>query len=294
MEINTAIPSTTLLPYHPYHHPTISISQSTLQWDGPCVPVLSKHLSWLQSWSGPSLLMLIVCWTASSQSSSTTSHTTHSISHVQRKALHAQQLQQQRHSRQLMEFQQAFVKTHPHYHQQLLHPPQDAPMKTHNNTPSTSSSCRVFQVLLTHEDSKKHIHSSFETPQEIQFGSLQGGTIPLRSSASDNNTNDTNTIIGSYTFLNTFLGPVTNLQTMQVDCFGAGTYTFFQNDNNNHSKNNNEDTTSTDSISFAASCEHLPYLTITGGQGRYTNATGYIQYRIPDPRGWLHEVHVCA
>lgn len=250
-----------------------------------------------------SLLMIIVCWTASaslsttktmhSQSSTTTSHTTTSttsMSHVQRKALHAQQKEASG-SHPLMEFQQAFWKTHPQYHQQLLHPPQDAPKQTNIDPSSSSSSdsCHVFQVLLTHDDSQKHIHSSFDTPQEIQFGSLQGGTIPLQSSASDN----TNSIIGSYTFLNTFLGPVTDLQTMQVDCFGAGTYTFLQNDNHN------EDTTSSplqNSLSFAASCEHLPYLTITGGQGHYENATGYIQHRIPDSlqRGWLHEVHVCT
>ncbi len=68
--------------------------------------------------------------------------------------------------------------------------------------------------------------------------------------------------IGSYTVLTTFLGRV-DMNTFQVDCYGVGSYQFGP----GHQ------------ISFVAPCSGLPYFTITGGQGDYLGAQGYIEYR---------------
>lgn len=124
--------------------------------------------------------------------------------------------------------------------------------------------CRRVTVLLTDEDVAAGQFTELTgAPKPFD---RQGGIILL------SDPDDPKTKIGKYRFLITFLDN-------QFGCIANGAYTF---DN------------SGDEITFTASCAQLPFFTITGGQGKYSGAEGYVEFMISVERGNNHEIEICS
>jgi len=113
--------------------------------------------------------------------------------------------------------------------------------------------------------------NEFDDYSEIEFGTKQGGKILL------SDPDDESKKIGEYTVLTTFLGPL-NTTTFEIDCYGWGAYQFGTGQQ----------------IAFVSPCAGLPYFTVTGGQGEFFGAKGYVEFMIPDPHGSIHEIHICS
>ena len=134
-------------------------------------------------------------------------------------------------------------------------------------------SCKTLRILLTSNDTAVGLIDGFSDFSEIAFGTIQGGKVLI------SNPDDETDKIGEYTALTTFLSPV-NFTDFAVDCYGVGSYQFGVGEQ----------------IAFASPCTGLPFFSITGGQGQYFGARGYVEFMIPDPeeRGFLHDIHVCT
>ncbi|CAB9529911.1 expressed unknown protein [Seminavis robusta] len=141
------------------------------------------------------------------------------------------------------------------------------------NNNNNNNSCKTLRVLLTTNDIASGLNDGFTDYSEIRFGTIQGGTVLL------SNPDDETDKIGAYTVLTTFLSPY-NYTDSSVDCIGTGSYQFGLGKQ----------------ISFSSTCASLPYFTITGGQGEYHGATGFVEFMIPDPdkRGYFHDIRVCT
>ncbi|CAB9497283.1 expressed unknown protein [Seminavis robusta] len=139
--------------------------------------------------------------------------------------------------------------------------------------PAKQADCKTFQVLLTTNDTAVGLIDGFNSFEDVDFGVIQGGNVLL------SNPEDENDKIGSYTVLTTFLSPV-NFTDFTVDCYGVGAYQFGIGEQ----------------IAFVSPCSGSPFFSITGGQGEYNGATGFVEFMIPDPegRGFLHDIHVCS
>mmetsp|Transcript_19189 Transcript_19189/g.44791 ORF Transcript_19189/g.44791 Transcript_19189/m.44791 type:complete len:238 (-) Transcript_19189:575-1288(-) len=139
-----------------------------------------------------------------------------------------------------------------------------------------NSHCETLDILLTHEDTKRGITSDFgDDFSAIEFGTLQGGKVAMRHpdvAVVDN-------VMGEYTVLTTFLGPVAmdRGSSFQVDCYGVGSYQFGSSSANQDE--NHHGSRGGDQITFVAPCSGLPFFTITGGQGKYVGAQGFVEYR---------------
>jgi len=140
-----------------------------------------------------------------------------------------------------------------------------------NSDEGGSKNCHLISVLLTTEDTEKGFIDGFNDYSEIAFGTIQGGTVRLSNPENSQET------VGEYTALTTFLGSF-DAKTFEVDCADAGAYQFGPGEQ----------------IAFSATCAGLPYFTITGGQGRYFGAYGHVEFMIPHPEGFVHEIHVCT
>ena len=136
-----------------------------------------------------------------------------------------------------------------------------------------TSSCTTLQVLLTKDDIQagQWLENNGIPAPGVRFG----GSIPLTNPDNDNEK------LGTYTYLLTFLP--------NNDCIATGAYIFTSDEDDN------DDYVSPSQITFTATCQALPYFTISGGQGPYQGATGHVQYQIPDgTRGYRHAIHVCS
>jgi len=135
------------------------------------------------------------------------------------------------------------------------------------------SRCKTLRVLLASDDVAVGLIDGFSDFSEIGFGTLQGGKVLL------SNPDDETDKIGDYTVHTTFLSAF-NFTDSSVDCMGTGAYQFGMGEQ----------------IAFTSTCAGLPYFTITGGQGDYLGATGYVEFMIPDPagRGFFHDLYVCT
>lgn len=98
----------------------------------------------------------------------------------------------------------------------------------------------------------------------------QGGRIPMRDPDNPDH------VIGQYSFIINFLTEF-DAATGDIGCLTPGSYVF--------------DTG--DQITFLADCNTRPFLTITGGLGRYFGAKGFIEFMIPAPGGFTHSIYVC-
>lgn len=129
----------------------------------------------------------------------------------------------------------------------------------------------LIEVLLTTNHTKEglYLQEDLTVP-----GARQGYSVIL------NDPNSTGTTIGRYSALTTFY----QASVRPFSCDSSGSYTFYDSE---------DDALPRDQITFSATCETLPYFTITGGQGRFEGANGYVKYRIPHEQGNLHEIHVC-
>jgi len=103
----------------------------------------------------------------------------------------------------------------------------------------------------------------------------QGGTILLLDPNGDA---DTDTVIGDYSYLITFLNGIGG-------CIATGAYTFVSADDGGNT---------TDQVTFTASCSGIPFLSITGGQGKYSGAEGFVEFMIPVEDGYIHEINICS
>ncbi len=146
---------------------------------------------------------------------------------------------------------------------------------TNTSDPDDSAMARAcytdsaIKVLLTsnHKSEGMYLQEDLTVP-----GARHGFSVIL--SDPDNSARQ----IGRYTALSTFFRA-----TLPYLCISYGTYTFGDDDA----------LPPKDQISFSASCENLPFFTITGGQGRYAGASGYVQYMLPHEEGNVHEIHIC-
>lgn len=132
------------------------------------------------------------------------------------------------------------------------------------------AACRAIDVLLTSED----VAASIFFEGAVGPGIRQGGSIRLR------NPKDINETVGVYSYLSTFLSN----STQPYQCIGTGSYVLGHADVITGEK---------DEITFTASCTNLPFLTLTGGQGRYLGATGYSKTMVPHAEGFVHEIYLC-
>lgn len=139
---------------------------------------------------------------------------------------------------------------------------------------SSTPTCTTVEVLLTKENIKAHqwLENNGVPAPGVRFG----GSIPMIDPHDDSQETQT---IGTYTYLLTFLP--------NNDCVATGSYTFTTPDKNTHEPPSQ--------ITFTATCQALPYFSITGGQGLYSGATGSVEYQIPDgTKGYRHAINVCA
>jgi hypothetical protein len=123
-----------------------------------------------------------------------------------------------------------------------------------------------MQVLLTSAD----VTANQFADGLPAAGIRQGGTIPIR-----NPTNPTE-VIGDYSFLITFTSAF-NPTTRTIGCIATGAYTFALGEQ----------------ITWTASCSGLPFFSITGGQGSFTDAAGFVEFMIPAPTGFVHKINLC-
>jgi len=124
--------------------------------------------------------------------------------------------------------------------------------------------CEQVKVLLTKANVDANQFSELTGPPKAF--DRQGGVIPLLDP------NDTNTTIGDYTYLITFLNGIGG-------CLANGAYTFLSGG---------------DQVTFTASCSGLPFFSITGGRGKYSGAEGFVEFMIPVEDGFIHEINICS
>lgn len=123
--------------------------------------------------------------------------------------------------------------------------------------------CSTKTVLLKNDDIAAGQFSELTGPPK-PF-ERQGGVIAL------SDPDDSSKKIGDYSNLITFLDN-------SFGCIATGAYTF--------------DTG--DQVTFTASCSQLPFFTITGGQGEFKGAEGFVQFMIEDPEGFTHDITICS
>ena len=141
-------------------------------------------------------------------------------------------------------------------------------VRAENETNNHRVGCdfETITVLLTNADVAASYNSEAVEGFAPKAFDRQAGVVQL------SDPNDNSTKLGDYSFLITFLDNA-------FGCLSVGAYTFV-----NGSQ-----------ITFTASCSGLPFFSITGGQGDYSGAAGYVEFRIPtaDGTGNLHKIHVC-
>lgn len=165
---------------------------------------------------------------------------------------------------------------------------EEEPQQQQQNDESSTLHCEVVHIYLTQADISAHqfLENNGIPAPGVRFG----GSIPARTSSSASTRNDESSDKSTldavtYNYLLTFLSA--------SDCLATGAYTFAA---AAAAASSDDASTTRDQITFTATCNALPYFTITGGQGRYAHATGHVQYQIPlaEDGGYRHEIHVCT
>ena len=151
--------------------------------------------------------------------------------------------------------------------------PSEADPPAYNRFLQRNKKCVVpntIQVLLTtnHTKEGKYLEGDPTIP-----GARHGSSVILSDPS------NSGIQVGRYSVLTTFLRT-----TAPGLCVSSDAYAFFGSE---------DDAPPRDQLTFAATCENLPYFSITGGQGIFVGATGYVEYMIPHEEGTLHEIHVC-
>ena len=188
----------------------------------------------------------------------------------------------------------------------------------HHNNDEKEDECHTLTIHLN----TTHIERDFvlvpsHTATTLQSspmgpGTQQVGILPFVVSSSHQERNHNNKELQqqqqqgyyevSITFLNQPSSPnddsTTTTTQPPMGCIGVGAYTFLPvspNVKQNHHSNTPSSSSSVDQITFTASCQGLPYLSITGGMGAYQGAYGQVHYNLPGrlPHTKRHEIHVC-
>jgi hypothetical protein len=133
--------------------------------------------------------------------------------------------------------------------------------------------CQVMSVFLAED--KVGDGMFVEGPFRGAPGSVFGGQIAIADASNPS------VIVGDYSFFVKFLK--TDPSTSYYPSVGNGAYTFGVNDGQSPR----------DQITWTSSSSNSPFLTITGGQGKYLGAKGYVKIKVPAPGGFIHEIYLC-
>lgn len=145
--------------------------------------------------------------------------------------------------------------------------------KQRNNSNHKKGNCKVMVIHLADEKVAEGIF--LDGPFRGAPGSKFGGQIEIADAS------NTSAIIGDYSFSIQFMK--TDPSKSYFPCVGSGVYSFGVHDG----------LVPRDQITWTASCSNSPFLTITGGHGKYLGAKGYVRIKVPVPGGNNHEIHLC-